>query len=98
MKDLKTVAFSKLQLFMLMQGCIMEMRTGMSLTRMFKPFRKAFKEATGMPARAKNLDVLVAIGLIYKNNFNDEAGFFEYINKEHCLLDGKAIVTPEMLT
>ena len=87
---------TELQLFMLMQNQVLVIRTGMETTRMAKPFRTAFKAAVGLPARASNLDVLMAIGEVY-NQFGNITKFWDYVNKPHNLVDGKALVTPEMM-
>lgn len=88
---------NKLQLFMLMQNQVMEIRNGMSLTRMAKPFRTAFKEAVGLPKRATHLQVLMAVGDVY-NQMGCIEEFYAYLNKPHYLVDGKPLVTPEMMS
>jgi hypothetical protein len=87
-----------LQLFVFMQGQVLAVRTNgtMELTRTIKSFRRDFKAAIGLPARASHLDVLIAIGFAY-NQFNKLEKYWEYINKPHNLVDGKPLVTPEML-
>lgn len=81
-----------------MQHQVMQVKSNgqMSLTRMAQPFKVAFKKARGMKRSASNLDVLIEIGIVY-NEFNMVEKFWEYINKPHCMVDGKPLVTPEML-
>ena len=72
---------NKLQLAMLLQNQIMEIRSGMKLTRNVTAFKRYFKEVVGLPKRASNVQVLQAIGYIYENNgigkeFNDRVSKF----------------------
>lgn len=67
---------NKLQLAMLLQNQIMEIRSGMKLTRNVTAFKRHFKEVVGLPKRASNVQVLQTIGYIYQDNgigkeFND---------------------------
>ena len=67
---------NKLQLFMLMQNQVMEIRNGMKLTRMVTQAKVRFKAMVGLPKRASNVQVLQYIGYIYQDNgigkeFND---------------------------
>jgi len=89
---------NKLQLFVFMQGQVMYIKSNgrMELTRTIKPFRTAFKQAIGLPKDATPLEVLMGIGFAYKQN-NDLDSFFNYLNKPHNLVNGKPLVTPEML-
>lgn len=87
---------SKLQLFMLMQNQCLVIRSGMETTRMAKPFRTAFKKAIGLPAKASHLEVLKGIGYVY-NQYGFLQEFWDYINKQSNLVEGKPLVTPEML-
>ncbi len=87
---------NELQLFMLMQNQVLEIRTGMMLTRVVPQFRTRFKEMIGLPKRASNLTVLVAVGACYKllgkyDKFND------YVNKPSNLKDGQPLVTEQMV-
>jgi len=67
---------NKLQLSMLLQNQIMEIRSGMKLTRNVNGFKRYFKETVGLSKRASNVQVLQTIGYIYQDNgigkeFND---------------------------
>lgn len=89
---------SKIQMFLLMQNQIMQIQTNgkMSLTRVAAHFRTVFKKAVGLPKNATHLQVLMAVGDVYQQ-MGIVNEFFEYLNKPHCLVDGKPLVTPEML-
>ena len=88
---------NELQLFMLMQNQVLEIRTGMMLTRVIPKFRTSFKAMVGLPKRASNLDVLIAIGCIYKNNGKLET-FMDYVNKTHNHHNGQPLVTEKMIS
>jgi hypothetical protein len=89
---------NKLQLFVFMQGQVMHVKSNgtMELTRMVKPFRTSFKKEIGLPRNATRLEVLMGIGFAYQQ-FKAVDEFFAYLNKPHNLVDGKPLVTPEML-
>jgi hypothetical protein len=87
---------SKIQMFILMQNQVLEIRTGMSITRMAKPFRVAFKEAVGLSKRATNLQVLMAIGDVYYQ-MDCVQEFYDYINKPRNFVNNQPLVTYDML-
>jgi hypothetical protein len=87
---------SKIQMFVLMQNQVLEIRTGMSITRMAKPFRVDFKEAVGLPKRATNLQVLMAVGDVYYQ-MDSVQEFYDYLNKPHNLVNGQPLVTYDMM-
>ncbi len=68
------------QLFALMQNQVMEIRTGMKLTRHVVKFRTMFKTMVGLPRNASNVAVLQEIGRVYEENLIG-AEFNEYMNK-----------------
>ena len=88
---------NELQLFMLMQNQVLEIRTGMMLTRVIPQFRLRFKAMVGLPKRANNLQVLIAVGCVYKNN-GQLAKFIEYVNKPSNLHNGQPLVTERMIS
>lgn len=87
---------NELQLFMLMQNQVLEIKTGMMLTRVIPQVRTAFKAMVGLPKRATNLQVLTAIGCVYKINGKLEK-FMEYVNKPSSLHNGQPLVTEQMI-
>ena len=86
-----------IQLYLLLQNQVLVIRTGMELTRQALPFRTGFKKAMGLSPRASHLEVLIAVGQVYKQNGMLEK-FFEYINRPSNLMNGNPLVTPEMLS
>lgn len=93
---IKPNIMNELQLFMLMQNQVLEIRTGMMLTRVIPQFRTRFKAMVGLPKRASNLDVLVAVGCLYKRNGKFEK-YIDYINKPSNLHNGQPLVTEKMV-
>jgi len=89
---------NKLQLFLLLQGQVMKIKSKrkMELTRTIIPFRNRFNKAIGLPKNAKPLEVLMGIGLGYQQ-FKAIDEFFDYLNDPRNLVNGKPLVTPEML-
>ena len=89
---------SKIQMFILMQNQVMVIQSNgtMSLSRMAKPYRVAFKKAVGLPSKATHLQVLMAIGDVY-NQMGCVQEFYDYLNKPHCLVNGQPLVTSEMM-
>lgn len=86
-----------LQLFLLMQNQVLEIKTGMILTRVIPQFKRNFKAMVGLPKRASNLQVLIAVGVIYK--YNDKlAKFIDYVNKPSSLHNGQPLVTEKMIS
>ena len=67
---------NKLQIFLLMQNQVMEIRHGMKLTRSVTQAKVRLKAILGLPKRTSNLDLLQHIGYVYADNnwgteFND---------------------------
>ena len=87
---------NELQLFMLMQNQVLEIRTGMMLTRVIPQFRTRFKLLVGLPKRANNHAVLVAVGACYKLLGKYEK-FADYVNKPSSLINGKPMVSEEQV-
>ena len=58
----------------------MVIKHGMELTRVAPQARQRFKVAVGLPKRATHLEVLAAIGTVYKQN-NMEAKFWEDVKR-----------------
>jgi hypothetical protein len=92
------MTITEIQLFMLMQNQLMEIRSKgtMQLTRMVKPFKREFKKAVGLKANANALDVLKAVGKVYYD-LGKVDKFYEYLNRPHNLIDSQPLVTPEMM-
>ncbi len=90
---------TEIQLFMLMKGQTMKIKSGgkMELTRVIKGFRTDFKQAIGLKRNASDLDVLMGVGFVY-TQFGKLDKYFEYLNRPHNLVGGKPLVTEEMLT
>ena len=68
------------QLFALMQNQVMEIRTGMKLTRHVVKFRTMFKGMVGLPRNASNIAVLQEVGRVYSENLMADE-FNEYMTK-----------------
>lgn len=82
---------NKLQLFMLMQNQVMEIKTGMKLTRVVTQVKVAFKGMVGLPKRASNLQVLQHIGYVYQDNGIGKE-FNDYMTKRGMLEHGIQLV------
>lgn len=83
---------NKLQLSLLISNQITQIKFGRDLAPNASAFRQTFKKAVGLPKGASHLDVLKALGQVYKDN-QMEQEFFDKLAKfkvEH-------LVTPEML-
>jgi hypothetical protein len=89
----------EVQMFLLMQGQTMKIKSGgkMELTHAIKGFRTDFKQAIGLNKKASDLDVLMGVGFVY-SQFGKLDKYFEYLNQPNNLVDGKPLVTEEMLT
>jgi hypothetical protein len=89
---------NKIQLMLLVTNQVMEIKSGgrMQLTRVAPAARQQFKKMVGLKKNASHLEVLIALGQVYRDN-NIEAEFFDLINKPMRLVEGKPLVTPEML-
>jgi len=80
-----------IQIFALMQNQVMEIKSGMSLTRNAKNFRALYKKTVGLPRNASNLVVLQDIGRIYKDN-NIANEFNDYMVKFNMVEEGIELV------
>tara|TARA_R110001583_G_scaffold78897_3_gene213607 strand:- start:69 stop:320 length:252 start_codon:yes stop_codon:yes gene_type:complete len=80
-----------IQIFLLMQNQVMEIKNGMSLTRNAKNFRVSYKRAVGLPKNASNLVVLQDIGRIYKDNDMSNE-FNDYMVKFNMIEEGIELV------
>jgi hypothetical protein len=68
------------QLFALMQNQVLEIRTGMKLTRHVVKFRAMFKTMVGLPRNASNVAVLQEVGRVHQENLMADE-FNEYMIK-----------------
>jgi len=78
-----------IQLFILLQNQIMVIKHGMELTRVAPQARQRFKQLVGLPKKASHLQVLAAIGTVYKHN-NMEAKFWEDVKRSR----GEGLLQP----
>lgn len=83
---------NKLQLSLLISNQITQIKFGQDLARNASAFRQVFKKAVGLSPRASHLDVLKALGQVYKDN-KIETEFFTTLAKFNVA----HLVTPEML-
>jgi hypothetical protein len=81
---------NSLQLFILLQNQIMVIKHRMELTRMAPQARKRFKQLVGLPNKASHLQVLAAIGTVYKQN-NLEAKFWDDVKRN----GGEGLLQPK---
>ena len=93
---IKQNTMNELQLFMLMQNQVLEIRTGMMLTRVIPQVRTRFKLMVGLPKRANNHAVLVAVGAFYKL-LGKYDKFADYVNKPSSLINGQPMVTEQQV-
>ena len=83
---------NRLQISLLLSNQITQIKFGQDLARNASAFRNQFKKAVGLGRNATHLQVLIAIGQVYKDN-KIEAEFHEKLAKFQV----SHLVTAEML-
>ncbi len=83
---------NKLQLSALVLNQITQIKFGRDLAPNASAFRQSFKQAYGLSKKASHLEVLKALGQVYKEN-KIEQEFFDKLKN----LKAENLVTPEML-
>ena len=84
---------TKLQLVLLVSNQIGVIKHGMELCRVSSQARQRFKQAVGLPSRASHVQVLFALGQVFKDNGMEQA-FFEQVARHKA----EDLITPQSLS